>query len=60
MSRTKKGKKPCGWDYWGKRPLQLGAGGKPDGKRKSKQIGIQRERSISKRELKKLIEDKDE
>jgi hypothetical protein len=51
MSRTKKGSKSPGWDYWGKRPLGYGAGGRPSGKRKEKQNGIQRERSISKREL---------
>jgi hypothetical protein len=52
MSRTKKGKKPPGWDYWGKRPLELGAFGRPKNKRKAKQEQIQRERSILKRELK--------
>jgi hypothetical protein len=57
MSRTKKGKKPPGWDYWGKRPLELGAFGKRKNKRKAKQEQIQRERSILKRELKR---DKDE
>lgn len=54
MSRTKRGKKPCGWDYWGKRPLGYGAGGKD--KAKEKQIGIQRERSINKRNTQKEIE----
>lgn len=54
MSRTKKGAKGPGWDYWGKREgLGLGAGGRPSGKRKAKQIGIQRERAMAKRELKK-------
>jgi len=57
LSRTKRGKKPCGWDYWGKRPLGYGAGGKPKSKRKDKQEGIQRERSILKRELKNEKED---
>jgi hypothetical protein len=58
VSRTKKGSKPPGWDYWGKRPLGYGAGGKrPAGKRKEKQAGIQRERTILKRKLKKEVEE---
>ena len=52
MSRTKKGKKPPGWVYWGRRPLGMGAGGK--NKKKEKRDGIQRERAILKRELDKL------
>lgn len=55
MSRTKKGKKPVGWDYWGKRPLGFGAGGQ--NKAKEKQEGIQRERAIKKRELRKEAEE---
>lgn len=54
MSRSKTGSKPPGWDYWGKRAgLGYGAGGNRRGKKKEKQAGIQRERSILKRELKK-------
>lgn len=50
MSRTKKGQKPPGWDYWGKRPgLGMGAGGKPKSKRKEKRIGIKKERAALKR-----------
>lgn len=45
MSKTKKGKKPPGFDYWGKRPLGFGDHG-TEGKRS----GIQRERAIKKRE----------
>ena len=46
MSKTKKGKKPIGFEYWGKRPLFDNP---------KKQEGIQRERSILKRILFKLI-----
>lgn len=55
MSRTKKGSKPPGWDYWGKRPLGYGAAGRPKNKRKEKQEQKQRERAILKRELKKEL-----
>jgi hypothetical protein len=49
MSRTKKGTKHKWADlYWGKRPLGYGAQGT-----KSKRVGIQRERAILKREVKK-------
>lgn len=51
MSRSKKGKKAPGWDYWGKRPLGFGAMGKSHNKRIQKQEQIQRERTILKREL---------
>lgn len=44
MSRTKKGKKSVGWDYWGKRPLGFGASGT-----KNKRVGIKRERAANKR-----------
>lgn len=48
MSRTKKGKKPAGWDYWGRRPLGFGAAGTKD-----KRVGIKRERAKLKQSLKK-------
>lgn len=48
MTRTKKGQKPVGWDYWGKRPIGLGANGT-----KAKRVGIKKERSKLKREIKK-------
>lgn len=48
MARTKKGKKPVGWDYWGKRPIGMGATGT-----ENKRLGIQKERAILKREVKK-------
>jgi hypothetical protein len=58
MSRSKKGSKGPGWDYWGKREgLGYGADGRPINKRKEKQAGIQRERAIAKRKLKKELED---
>ena len=50
MSRTKKGKKPVGWDYWGKRPIGMGIQGT-----KNKRVGVQKERAILKRQLKKKI-----
>lgn len=46
MSRTKKGTKSPGHDYWGKRPLKFGDHGT-----KGKRVGIQRERAIEKRKL---------
>lgn len=53
MSRTVRGKKPPGWDYWGRREgLGLGAGGRR-GKKKEKRIGIKRERQILKRNAQK-------
>lgn len=55
MSRSKKGSKPPGYDYWGKRPLGYGASGKPKNKRKMKQEGIQRERRILERLVKKEL-----
>jgi hypothetical protein len=57
LSRTERGRKPPGWDYWGRREgLGLGAGGRR-GKKKEKRNGIQRERAILKRELKKEKDD---
>lgn len=48
MSRTRKGKKSPGWEYWGKRPLNnTGC----DGGTKNKRIGIKKERAMLKREL---------
>jgi hypothetical protein len=44
MSRTKKGSKKPGWDYWGKRPIGLGASGTA-----AKRTGIQKERAAKKR-----------
>lgn len=49
MSRTKKGKKGPGHDYWGRRPLGLGDHGT-----RGKRVGIQRERAQGKKELIKL------
>lgn len=54
MSRTKKGKKPCGWDYWGKRPIGLGANGT-----ENKRVGIQRERAKEKAKLRKEVKDEE-
>ncbi len=52
MSRSKKGKKGPGWDYWGKRPLGYGAQSrKAKNKRKEKQEQKQRERAITKQVL---------
>lgn len=48
MSKTKKGKKPVGWDYWGKRPIGMGDQGT-----KGKRTGIQKERAKLKREVRK-------
>lgn len=60
MSRTRHGRKPPGWDYWGRRDgLGLGAGGRPSGKRVSKRNGIQRERAIMKVALKKQMKEQD-
>lgn len=50
MSRTKKGKKSPGWDYWGKRPLGFGAQGT-----KNKRDGIQRERAQLKAATRKAV-----
>lgn len=46
MSRSKKGSKPVGWDYWGKRPIGGGANGTAN-----KRMGIQTERAVLKREV---------
>jgi predicted nucleic acid-binding Zn ribbon protein len=51
LSRTKKGKKPPGWDYWGKRPLRPNS----QSGTKNKQVGIQRERAVLKKQLKEEI-----
>jgi hypothetical protein len=56
MSRTKKGSKSPGQEYWGKRPLNLGC---TDQDRKNKRIGVQMERAILKRELAKLPQEPD-
>jgi hypothetical protein len=48
MSRTKKGKKPIGYDYWGKRPIGSGSSGTSN-----KRDGIQKERAALKRETQK-------
>lgn len=55
MSRTKKGEKGPGWDYWGKRKA-LGMGGKGT---KDKRVGIQKERAALKKELAKVKKDND-
>lgn len=52
MSRTKKGKKPPGWDYWGKRPIGWGERGT-----KNKRVGIKIERAKLKAKLKKEKEE---
>jgi hypothetical protein len=52
MSRTKKGKKGSGHDYWGKRPLGFGDHGT-----KGKRLGLKKERSQAKQKL--LKEKKD-
>lgn len=49
MSRTIKGKKPCGWDYWGRRPIGGGSVGT-----KNKRVGIKIERAKAKQELTKI------
>lgn len=46
MSRTKKGKKAPGYDYWGKRPLGMGDHGT-----KGKRLGLKKERAIAKQKL---------
>lgn len=51
MSRSKKGQKPCGWDYWGKRPLGMGDHGT-----KGKRIGIKKERTKNKEQARKEFE----
>lgn len=57
MSRTKKGTKAPGNEYWGRREgLKYGATGKPKSKRAEKQAGKQRERAILKRKLKMEID----
>lgn len=48
MSRTRKGKKPIGSDYWGKRPIGFGSSGT-----KEKRLGIKKERAVLKEELRK-------
>lgn len=50
MSRTIKGKKPIGWDYWGKRPIGGGSFGT-----KNKRVGIKIERAKLKQKLLKEI-----
>lgn len=61
MSRSRHGRKPPGWDYWGKRQgLGLGAYGRPKAKKESKRNGIQRERAMMKLEMKKLKEQDNE
>jgi hypothetical protein len=53
MSRTKKGKKPPGHDYWGKRPLSFGDHGT-----KGKRVGIKIERAKAKQELTRIKKEK--
>lgn len=48
MSKTRKGAKPSGWDYWGKRHIGMGDFGT-----KGKRTGIQKERAALKREVSK-------
>lgn len=53
MSRSKKGTKPHGFDYWGTRPIGMGANGT-----KNKRVGIKKERAKNKAKL--LKEKKEE
>lgn len=53
MSRTNKKSKPPGWDYWGKRPIGMGAQGT-----KEKRIGIKIERAKLKEQLQKELKEK--
>lgn len=55
MSRTKKGKKGAGYEYWGKRPLGFGDHGT-----KGKRVGIQKERAASKTKERKAKRDQDD
>jgi hypothetical protein len=55
MSRTKKGKKSPGYDYWGKRPLGFGDHGT-----RGKRIGIKKERAIAKQKFVKIKKGKDD
>jgi hypothetical protein len=55
MSRTKKGKKSPGWDYWGKRPIGSGDHGT-----KGKRSGIQKERAKNKAQERKVKREKDD
>lgn len=55
MSRTKKGKKGPGFDYWGKRPIGMGDHGT-----KGKRAGIQKERAKAKQLEHKAKKEKDE
>lgn len=55
MSRTKKGKKPCGWDYWGKRPLGMGDHGT-----RGKRVGIKKERAVANQKLHRVKKGKDD
>lgn len=50
MSRTKKGAKSCGYEYWSKRPL---SGASPGKETKKLTHGIERARS--KKDLKKTL-----
>jgi len=52
MSRSKKGTKPPGADYWGTRPIGMGANGT-----KEKRVGIKKERAKNKA---KLLKEKEE
>lgn len=52
MSRSKKGAKAPGWDYWGKRPLDKNS---PVPGTKGKRIGVKRERSALKRDTTKKV-----
>lgn len=54
MSRTNKGKKGPGNDYWGKRPLGMGDHGTRD-----KRIGIKKERAQARQKLHKIKKEKD-
>jgi hypothetical protein len=54
MSRTVKGKKPVGWDYWGKRPI----GGGSQGAR-NKRVGIKIERAKLKQATRKAQREPD-
>jgi hypothetical protein len=55
MSRTKKGKKALGYDYWGKRPLSGSCGYGPEVKKLTHKI----ERAQAKQKLKKAKKEED-
>lgn len=55
MSRTKKGKRPVGYEYWSKRPVSRNCGASPG--RVSKTRTHRLERLEAKKEIQKAQED---